>query len=589
MSDFQFYPTPLVLASKAWGMFKNKNFIRVLETSAGNGDMLLGSPRFGDRRSGPIPVDCCEIDMTKHATLRSLPGVSVVGMDYMQFGGGSIYSHIIQNPPFANGVSFVLKAWDGMVDGEIVSIINAETIRNPNSRERQHLLRLIEQHGEVKFIEDAFIGNDVERQTKVEIALVYLRKKSLIGEDIIGSVLKGLQGENERVKAERQADSYKESNDLAVPTTTIENFVLAFNAAVDSMNESVIAEAKAKHCSERVGGTMSDLSSGSAFISSADSSTAWVQKQIVNRYMDLKDRAWANLLRSSKVKSKLSSTAQKRMEAAFNEIKTLEFTVSNVCGFLHGLVENQSIIMRQMACDVFDLISRYHSNNVVFYKGWVSNSKQRTCGMRLKKARFVIPGNMNYSGSSSLSYEAEQRLADFDRVLAMLDGKDVPELSLVDVFRTRMANLKGGSRESTSYLDVRFYPGAGTIHFFPKSQDLMDKLNRLVGEYRQWLPPATETPSKDFKRQYDDAENFDKELREEVDAQFAEHRSTSRSSTSWDHPMKAIFREDEAERNTAILDAALSTVQERHGIAVDFQLQQDTSADQYEQLFLLAA
>lgn len=592
MTDFQFYPTPLSLATRAWAKFRNKDFVRVLEPSAGNGDLIKGMPHFGDRYGRTIPVDCCEIDINKHATLRSLPGVSVVGMDYMRFGGGAIYSHVIQNPPFASGVHHVLKAWEAMFDGEIVSIINAATIRNPNSREREHLVRLIEQHGEIEFIEEAFVGDDVERETKVEIALVYLRKQSHAGEDIIGSLWSDLVEENAKAKIDSLADGYQQAQELAVPASVIENYVFVFDAAVRTMRQAVMAEARANHYSAMIGSTMAELSSGLESDSAAGKATLqWVKSKMAERYLLLKDKAWANLLRSSKVESKLSSDAQKRMEVAFDVIKNLEFTASNIGGFLQGLMENQGSIMRQMACDVFDLITRYHTDNLVFYKGWASNSKHRTCGMRLKKSRFVIPGNLNYAGSSNLSYEAERRLADFDRVLAMLDGKNEPDVSLVQVFRNSMSDLQGGERVSSSYLDVRFYPRAGTIHFFPRSQELMNKLNHLVGEHRQWLPPQTETPSKDFMRQYNEADRFDKELRAELDAIQRENHETGRYISAFDHPLRGVMRKDDSEKCTAVIDAALTRVHERHGISVDFQLQHahaESAVDQ-EQLLLIAA
>lgn len=588
MSDFQFYPTPASLATKMWTKFKNRNFTRILETSAGNGDLLKGMPYFterGARRSDPVPIDCCEIDLNKHATLRALPGVNVVGTDYLQFGGGSIYGHVIQNPPFANGVQFVLRAWNSMFDGEIVSIVNAQTIRNPNSCERQHLVRLIEQHGNVEFIETAFVGEGVERETLVEIALIYLRKQSEVGEDIVGSLIGDMSSEDASVKAERLAAGYQDANELTIPTSTVDNFVLVFGAAVKSMRDAVIAEARATHYSAMIGATMAELSSEAKIQASARSSTTWVQSELTTRYLVLKDKAWANLLRSSNVRSQLSSAAQKRMESIFNEIKTLEFTTKNICGFLLGLSENHAGIMREMACDVFDLITRFHSENVVYYKGWVSNSKQRTCGMRLKKSRFVIPGNLSWAGASSLSGEAERRLSDLDRVLAMLDGKDKPEVSLVDVFRTHMGELRRGVRVVSSYLDVRFYPGAGTIHFFPRSQEIMDRLNLMVGSHRQWLPPASETPSEDFMRQYNDADRFDKELRVEIELGLP---GLPYNRSDCDHPTRQIFREDTKDAATAAINAALTRVHERRGISVDSQLQHRAAAEPQEMLLLAA-
>ena len=121
MNDFQFYPTPLSLAKKAWAKFKDRDFKRVLEPSAGTGALIKGMPHFDSKYGSTVPVDCIEIDITKHAQLRELPGVQVVGFDFMKFGGGLIHSHAILNPPFRSGVQHVLRVWDNMFDGEIVA------------------------------------------------------------------------------------------------------------------------------------------------------------------------------------------------------------------------------------------------------------------------------------------------------------------------------------------------------------------------------------------------------------------------------------------------------------------------------------
>lgn len=587
MQDFQFYPTPDALARKAWALFRNRDFTRVLEPSAGEGDLIKAMPGFDHPRRRGTPVDVCEIDLGKHPHLRQIDGVSVVGTDFLQFGGCSIYSHIIQNPPFAQGVHHVLKAWDGMFDGEIVSIINAETIRNPFSRERKLLVSLIEQHGAVEFVQDAFMGDEVRRESPVEIALVYLRKRSRVGEDVVGSIYKNLRQENEQASAARMAAEFERAQDLVIPATVIENLVITFDAAVACMRETVVAEARANHYEALIGSTMAELTSECSMIASAKNTTDWVQTQMVERYLRLKDRAWANLLRSSQVEKHLSSGAQRRLQSAFQEIKTLEFTVQNVQGFLAGLVENQGSIMREMACDVFDLIVRYHTDNVVFYKGWVSNDKQRTCGMRLKKSRFVIPGNTTYGGS--LAWEAQRRLADFDRVMSMLDGKEEPEVSLVSLFKDRMNELKAGERLSGTYIDVRFYPRAGTIHFYPRNQEIMDKLNKLVGEHRQWLPRDPGAMSEDFRRQYAEADRFDKELREEVVSRVKVKAGANKPIMRWDNPLSGIMMRDESERSAHEIYDALTAVQARHGIAVDAQLQHASAQSETRLQLELAA
>lgn len=191
--DTQFYPTPPALAARAWAKFKNRNFVRILEPQAGNGDLAQARPDW-DRYSGRPAIDCCEIDISKHALLRA-KGLNVVGIDFLRFGNGSFYSHIICYPPFAEGATHVLKSWDILWDGEIVAILNAETVRNPFSQERQRLVRLIEQFGEFEFVEGAFAGPQAQRRTDVEVALVYLRKQADLKRDIIGEVLDELCGD----------------------------------------------------------------------------------------------------------------------------------------------------------------------------------------------------------------------------------------------------------------------------------------------------------------------------------------------------------------------------------------------------------
>ncbi|ART61293.1 hypothetical protein CBP36_18910 (plasmid) [Acidovorax carolinensis] len=79
--------------------------------------------------------------------------------------------------------------------------------------------------------------------------------------------------------------------------------------------------------------------------------------QMSVRYLELKDRAWSAILRSALVSDKLSSKAQRRIESEFETIKQLEYTESNIHGFLLGLAQAGSEIQIQMAIDVFDLFT----------------------------------------------------------------------------------------------------------------------------------------------------------------------------------------------------------------------------------------
>ena len=556
--DFQFYPTPETLAERAWAKFKTE-IVRVLEPSAGEGNLAKKRPHHGSRGyygSAPAPVDCIEIDVTKHAILRE-EGFDVVGIDFMQFNGaGAIYSHILLNPPFLEGAKHVLKAWEILYEGEVVAILNAETIRNPFSKEREMLVRLIAQFGEVEFIEGAFTGPETERKTDVDVALVYLKKESSFGKDLMGDILDGLKREG-HIGLDA---GFEDVNELAIPANFVENSVLAFEAAVKSMRASVFAEARANRCASRLGMTMEQMNAEKTEDSrKAESSLEWVRREIYKRHSDFKNRAWSGILRSTEVLSRLSSAAQRRIESEFETIKQLEFMVSNIYGFLGGLIAKQGDIQIGMACDCFDLITRYHSDNTVHFMGWKSNDLHRVAGRRIKTTRFVIPGNRTESYSRGLSWDGQQMLRDFDKVFAMLDGKITPDNGLEAVFDKHFSELRHGGRVSSSYFDVRYYPQRGTIHFFARDKKLVDRLNKLVGRHRKWLPPEGERVSDAFWLQYDKAESFDKEIRAEA----------SKDTRSWyENPFDRMTYRDGDERATAEakVTAAIATVLEKHGI-----------------------
>lgn len=559
---FQFYPTPVSLAKRAWEKFKNRKFHRVLEPSAGNGD-LAKSDDDGYFRSRSTAIDAIEIDISKHPALAG-KGLNVVGFDFLKFKAGAIYSHCIMNPPFAEGAKHVLHAWDILEDAEIVAILNAETIRNPYSSERRLLVSLIEKHGEVEFISEAFSSQEAERKTDVEIALVWLRKESASGlMDIIGDITDRLK------KDEEVGLPFEEMNQVALPDSMIENAVRAYRAAELAIREAVVAQARANYYRSIIGATYTVVRGEEEKpAQSLESSREFVRRNLAEGIDDIKDRAWTSILTSTQVTTRLSSRAQKRLEAEFENIKKLEFSQENIYGFLLGLVEKQGEIQLAMVCDVFDEITKYHEDNTVWYMGWKSNSKHRTCGMRIKTTRFVIPGHSTESWRQGLDWDSRKQLGDFDKVFAMLDGKTEPGFGLNDAFSTCFNQLRNGERVSTSYFDVRYYPGRGTIHFFPNNKALIDRFNRLVGRHRQWLPPEGEKVPEQFWLHYEKAEKFDKDFRKAV----AKARPTIWSSDPF-HKMRFGYG-DEKDLAQAQLAKAMSITLEQHGINIEAMLEQ---------------
>lgn len=75
---------------------------------------------------------------------------------------------------------------------------------------------------------------------------------------------------------------------------------------------------------------------------------------------------------------------------------------------------------------------------------------------------------------------------------------------------------------SSDYFDVRYYRRAGTFHLFPRRKDLIERLNRVVGEHRKWLPHDKSAAPEGFWQQFDAAEKITARMRNSGrDAWFA--------------------------------------------------------------------
>jgi hypothetical protein len=554
--DLQYFPTPKNLARKAWAKFKEKDIVRLLEPSAGEGHLLYpltADESYKHHNQRRTPVDVIEFDLTRHPILKS-KGFNVVGVDFLSFTGSGSYSHILANPPFSEGVKHALKAWDLLFDGELVIILSAESIRNPYSAERKLLVNLIEQHGSVEFLQEEFLVPDAERKTRVEIALVHLEKDSNFEMDFLA----GLKVDD--MNSAGPSSGFKEFNDVAIHQGMIDNTVVAFNAAVKAAREMVFATARSRYYKGLLGSTMASFKETGGVNAKAEvkANLDTVRKELQEVYEDLRDRAWTQMLHSTQVKSRLSSKAARRLEAEFENVKQLEFTAANIYGFIVGLINKSAEINIQMLCDVFDSITKYHSENRIYFKGWKSNDKHRSAAFKVKNTRFILPGS---SGSYSPDYETRSLLRDFDMVFAQLDGKSAPDVSLEYIFTQHFEELKRGERVSSSYFSLRIYPGASTLHFFPTNKKLIDRFNRAVGKHRKWLPEEHETVPEAFWLQYDKAEIFAAEFQSEI--------SKKNKSRSWWNSIESDISSNDTERAQiamAALDEAIDTVLLSHGI-----------------------
>ena len=94
--------------------------------------------------------------------------------DFLTYHGQYHYDLIILNPPFNEGDKHLEKALDIQKNGgNIICILNAETIDNPCTNRRKALVQKLEEyHADISYYNDAFVAKDTDRKTNIRIAVV---------------------------------------------------------------------------------------------------------------------------------------------------------------------------------------------------------------------------------------------------------------------------------------------------------------------------------------------------------------------------------------------------------------------------------
>ena len=131
------YPTPDSLVAKMLSKvdFRNKQVKNILEPSAGLGHIIDYINKDLNRYKS-YNISAIEID-NKCRNQLLLKNINVIDSDFLLYNGLEQFDLIIANFPFSDGDKHLHKAIDIMFSGQIVCLINAETIKNPFSNSRK--------------------------------------------------------------------------------------------------------------------------------------------------------------------------------------------------------------------------------------------------------------------------------------------------------------------------------------------------------------------------------------------------------------------------------------------------------------------
>lgn len=484
-NDLDFYPTPDSLIAKMLsGIDIGYTVQTILEPSAGKGDILrrlgFGSEKSYYRKS--LDIDCIEIDPNLRQILKGIDNIHIVHDDFLTYQAFKQYDLIIMNPPFSNGDVHLLKALDMQKDGgQIVCILNAETIRNPYTERRKELVKKLNEYGaQIEYIQNAF--STAARKTNVEIALIRVKIERTVGESEIYNRMK----EAEQVKEEYDVNV----TDLAV-TGFIKAAVAQFNVEVKSGLE-LIRTYKELVPHMRTGFDEEDPLGKDPILRlmNCHKENKWDALSINEFLKDVRYKYWKALLANPKFVGKLTTTLQEKYQKQVEKLSNYDFSEFNIYELATELNANVKSGIEEEIVKMFDRLTEEHTwypecqKNRHLYTGWKTNKAHKI------DKKVIIPCYGVFSswyGSPDV-YEARKTLEDIERILNFLDGGMTQNVDIGEQLKTAFDCGQTKNIE-LKYFKATFYK-KGTVHLVFTNPELIDRFNIYAGQRKSWLPPS---------------------------------------------------------------------------------------------------
>lgn len=535
-TESEFYPTPTELVQKMLECVDFKKVKTILEPSAGKGDILQVLARkecstspYSDR----FDVDCIEIDINLRQILkynfseekkRSVcekinelspkrtwdceineyitekisevqkmelekykeeklhffeSDIHIVGDDFLSFHTYKRYDLIIMNPPFSCGEKHLLKAIEMQKNGgQIVCLLNAQTLLNPFTNERKMLVKKLEElNATIEYISGAF--SNAERRTDVDVALVYIcciADESYCYSDILDSM--------------KKANKYEEK-EYEAAELTINDYILStvqrYNLDV-SMGVKLIEEYKALE--PYLKGSFDEQNRYSKSLLTLETPE---NDTNVNSYIkSVRMKYWNALLRNKSIMSKFTTELREHYINLVSDLSDYDVSEFNIKTLIAEMNSKIYEGIEKSIVRLFDKFTEEHSyypeckKTIHYFDGWVTN-KAHKIGKKVIVPFYCYNSN-SYGGGRYNTFEIANMLKDVEKVFDYFGGSNEIFSNVTSILEL---NLNGGNTRKIEF--KYFYVSVfkkGTVHIEFKDQKLVDRFNIYVCKHKNWLPPA---------------------------------------------------------------------------------------------------
>ncbi|MCX8580111.1 DUF4942 domain-containing protein [Gilliamella sp. B3482] len=494
-NDNQFYPTPRKLATELFSMLtKDKsNYSYILEPSAGKGDLIKyfydDASTWGRR---VFRFSCCEIDHNLSSILLNIKNsgeryeyenlnLEIVGSDFLEFNSIENYDLIIMNPPFKNGDKHLLHALNYVVDGEILCILNAETLKNPYTNNRILLnQKLNELNATIKYVDGGFSTSESERKTDVEVALIHIKKEQ--------DIEKIFSDEYEKMNYDIDLKDGSEVKNIK-KHQSIDDMLLEYQDYQKRIMRTCETMFKASYgCRDLI-----HVSIGERLETAHSYSIKSIDQALRRANGIIKDRYWRKLLDRKEFRDKLTTAEVNTFNNIIRRFSNMEFSRNNINTLYEYILKNGNDLFKNAIFALFDKITRkssYYpekSKNIYLFNGWKSNN-----GYKINSKFILIIQGWPKTWFHA-DYRVIEELDDIEKVFVYFNNGIYPEIKLSQAYTAWYDDYLAGKTTNrnlfeNSMFKVRLFQ-KGTMHFYVKDEALLRRFNVYVGRERTWLPP----------------------------------------------------------------------------------------------------
>ena len=404
--------------------------------------------------------------------------IRIVHDDFLTYTEYAEYQAIVMNPPFSDGDLHLLKALEMQKNGgQIACLLNAETIKNPYTERRKHLVELLDHYNaDIEYIQNAFL--DAERKTGVEVALVYVNIP--YRDDDAPSIYERLAAAKNYTEPE--AD---EMTELEV-TDMIEMIVNRYRMEVEAGIELIRTYRRMKPYLE------CDFNPSPYSSKLIELTSGRNHDVTINSYVrDVRLKYWEALMENPRFTGKLTSTLQKEYSRKVAHYAEYDFSEFNI----RQLLTEMDAQVRQGIEDeigkMFDRLTEAHSwfpecaNNRYLYDGWKTNKAWKIG----KKCILPCYGVFSSYDGRPRAYEASGVVSDIERVLNFFAGDMTQNVDLYSRISRYMEDYGTTKNIPCKFFTLTFYK-KGTVHITFTCPELIDRFNIYAAKQRKWLPPS---------------------------------------------------------------------------------------------------